>query len=68
MSAWESLHYGTSKIAQKKRAKRQYTHQTAMLMRYLSALTGVPPHAAEPDSGTGISYFSLKICIMAPFR
>jgi hypothetical protein len=23
----------------------------AMFLRYLSALTGVPPHAAEPDSG-----------------
>ena len=39
-----------------------------MLLRYLSALTGVPPHAAEPDSGSGISYFSLKIFIMVPFR
>ena len=28
------------------------THQTAMLLRYLFSLTGVPPHSAEPDSGS----------------
>jgi hypothetical protein len=42
--------------------------KNGQLLRYLSALTGVPPHAAEPDSDTGISYCSLKICIMVPLQ
>ena len=35
-----------------------------MLRRYLSALTGVPPHAAEPDSGSyRFRYSSIRVVI-----